>query len=510
MLALQKLKEYAATDRTAIIHRGLRLSYRELGECSDTFAAFLLRQFGDDRSPVVICGNKELDFLCCALGALKSGRAYVPIEHSMPAERAGGILQAVQPKVIVDLCGLCASLQTGEALVLDTGKTAEILSLMPQAAPGPQDWVKGQDAAYILFYTYIYWQPQGSSRRRRQPRQLLPRCPSLVPQRGGVILDQVSYSFDVSGCAVYAGLCRGMTLFSIDSRMVEEPTELFSYLKESALTFWVSTPSFAELCVQSRDFCMETLPQLKQFLFCGEVLTHTLCDALAERFPHTRVINTYGPTEATVLVTAVEVTAGIRADSRPIPIGRAIDGVTLRLQPVPEEEPGVGQLLILGDSVSLGYWKAPALTEGAFFTDPETGLRGYRTGDLCRCEDSMYYYCGRMDNQLKLNGFRVELEDIEHNLQKLPQILRAAVVPVWQGQKVEYLAAFVLLSDSGQQELSSLSPLRRSILFKKLAAQLLPGYMIPRKFFVVDSFPLNLNGKVDKKELLRRLQEGLA
>ncbi len=122
----------------------------------------------------------------------------------------------------------------------------------------------------------------------------------------------------------------------------------------------------------------------------------------------------------------------------------------------------------------------------------------------------MYYYCGRMDNQLKLNGFRVELEDIEHNLQKLSQILRAAVVPVWQGQKVEYLAAFVLLSDSGQQELSSLSPLRRSILFKKLAAQLLPGYMIPRKFFVVDSFPLNLNGKVDKKELLRRLQEGLA
>ena len=259
-----------------------------------------------------------------------------------------------------------------------------------------------------------------------------------------------------------------MTLFSIDSRMVEEPAELFSYLKESALTFWVSTPSFAELCVQSRDFCMETLPQLTQFLFCGEVLTHTLCDALAERFPHARVINTYGPTEATVLVTAVEVTDGMRTDSRPIPIGRAIDGVTLRLQPVPGEDPDVGQLLILGDSVSLGYWKAPALTEGAFFTDPETGLRGYRTGDLCRCEDGMYYYCGRMDNQLKLNGFRVELEDIEHN------------------------------------------PLRRSILFKKLAAQLLPGYMIPRKFFVVDSFPLNLNGKVDKKELLRRLQEGLA
>ena len=408
MLALQKLKEYAATDRTAIIHRGLRLSYRELDECSDTFAAFLVRQFGDDRSPVVICGNKELDFLCCALGALKSGRAYVPIEHSMPAERAGGILQAVQPKVIVDLCGLCASLQTGEALVLDTGKTAEILSLMPQAAPGPQDWVQGQDAAYILFTSGSTGSPKGVAVAAGNLDNFCRGVLPWYPKEGGVILDQVSYSFDVSGCAVYAGLCRGMTLFSIDSRMVEEPAELFSYLKESGLTFWVSTPSFAELCVQSRDFCMETLPQLTQFLFCGEVLTHTLCDALAERFPHARVINTYGPTEATVLVAAVEVTDGMHADSRSIPIGRAIDGVTLRLQPVPEEEPGVGQLLILGDSVSLGYWKAPALTEGAFFTDPETGLRGYRTGDLCRCEDSMYYYCGRMDNQLKLNGFRLE------------------------------------------------------------------------------------------------------
>lgn len=98
MLALQKLKEYAATDRTAIIHRGLRLSYRELDECSDTFAAFLVRQFGDDRSPVVICGNKELDFLCCALGALKSGRAYVPIEHSMPPNAPAASCRLSSPR----------------------------------------------------------------------------------------------------------------------------------------------------------------------------------------------------------------------------------------------------------------------------------------------------------------------------------------------------------------------------------------------------------------------------
>lgn len=199
---------------------------------------------------------------------------------------------------------------------------------------------------------------------------------------------------------------------------------------------------------------METLPQLTQFLFCGEVLTHTLCDALAERFPHTRVINTYGPTEATVLVTAVEVTAGIRADSRPIPIGRAIDGVTLRLQPVPEEEPGVGQLLILGDSVSLGYWKAPALTEGAFFTDPgdrparlphrrPVPLRGQHV--LLLRPDGQPAQAQRLPGGA--GGHRTQPA-------KAPPDSARRRGAGLAGQKVEYLAAFVLLSDSGQQELS--------------------------------------------------------
>ncbi len=235
------------------------------------------------------------------------------------------------------------------------------------------------------------------------------------------------------------------------------------------------------------------------------MLPHTLCDTLAERFPAARILNTYGPTEATVLVTADEITEEMRRDSRTIPIGRAIDGVTLQLERdgaevTGEEQPG--ELLILGPTVGPGYFGRPDLTEKAFFTDPTTGLRGYRTGDLCYQRNGLYYYCGRADNQLKLNGYRIELEDVEENLQKLPNIRRAAVVPVRDGDgKVQYLAAFLLL-----REEDGLTPLKRAIALKKQAAAYLPAYMIPRKMTAVESFPLNVNGKIDRKALAASLE----
>ena len=499
MLVLEKLKEYAETNRAALVSRGEPLTYRELDGRSDAFAAWLLQQFGSDRSPVVICGDKEPDFLCCLLGALKSGRAYVPIDSIMPNDRVAQIIADVQPRVVVDFTGRGLGMD-----VLDSRQTSEILGKRV-LAPSPSNWVSGEEKAYILFTSGSTGHPKGVP---ITGANLEAFCAGILPYypEGGVILHQVSYSFDVSGCAAYAGLSRGMTLFAIDHQMTADFGELFAALEGSNLTMWVSTPSFAELCIQSKRFHAALLPELRQFLFCGEVLTHTLCDELAQRFPTARVLNTYGPTEATVLVTVAEITEEMRRDNRPIPIGRPINGVTLRLADAAghdiTEEGLAGELQILGPSVGPGYFGRPDLTGKAFFTDKTTGLRGYRTGDLCYREKGVYYYCGRADNQLKLNGYRVELEDIERNLQKLPNIQRAAVIPVWKGEKVQYLAAFLLL-----KEPDGLTGLKRSVELKKQAAQVLPAYMIPRKMVVVDTFPLNVNGKVDRKALAVRLEE---
>ena len=165
--------------------------------------------------------------------------------------------------------------------------------------------------------------------------------------------------------------------------------------------------------------------------------------------------------------------------------------------PVPEGREG--ELLLIGEAVSIGYLNRPELNAKAFFTAPD-GRRGYHTGDLCRMRDGCIYYLGRLDGQVKLNGFRVELEDVENNLVKVPNIARAAVLPVMQDGKVTALTAFVLLEKPDGE--SSLARARR---IKAALGELLPAYMIPRKILAVDAFPLNTNGKIDKKQLSARL-----
>ena len=163
---------------------------------------------------------------------------------------------------------------------------------------------------------------------------------------------------------------------------------------------------------------------------------------------------------------------------------------------LPEGEEG--ELVLLGESVSPGYFQRPEQNARAFFV--EHGRRGYHTGDLCRMEGGMVYYFGRLDGQIKLNGFRVELEDVEQNLLKLSNIARAAVLPVTIDGTVQSLTAFVML-----EKPDGLSSLQRARQIKAALGNLLPAYMIPRKILVVDAFPLNTNGKIDKKALSAKL-----
>ena len=503
MFVLESINKYAKTGRIAWRGREGSLSFAELDARSEAFAAWLTQRFGSGLSPVMIYGQKEKDFLPCVFGALKSGRAYVPVDASMPPGRAMEIAAEVKPCVIADFSGIDNEPLTAanNEAVLDGKALESILQAPPKMQIPRERWVAGENTAYILFTSGSTGKPKGvpitAANLGSFYRGLLPYMPG---EEGGVILDQVSYSFDVSCCPIYAGLGRGMTLLAVDKEMTEDIGALFGLLRDSGLNMWVSTPSFAEVCVRSKAFSSELMPFLRDFLFCGEVLTHKLCDQLAERFPKTRLLNTYGPTEATVLVTAVCVTEEMRRAPEPIPIGRPLDGVELRLDA--ENGCGRGELLIIGGSVGPGYHMRPDLTAERFFQDKETGRRGYRTGDICTCCGGLYYYLGRADNQLKISGYRVEIEDIEKNLAKLDNILQAAVIPVWEDEKVQYLAAFILPErDDG------LTPLKRAITIKKQAAALLPAYMIPRKFIAMDAFPLNINGKIDKKELAKRLLE---
>jgi D-alanine--poly(phosphoribitol) ligase subunit 1 len=493
VFVLDAIKKYAKSDRVAWYghSRDAALGFAALEARSEAFAAWLLARLGSDRSPVVVYGSKHVDFLPCVFGALKSGRAYVPVDSALPPARAKEIAEDVQPKAVIDLTGL---LDIPGTETIGSSVLSEILRDKPEGEIPRGKWVSGNDTAYILFTSGSTGRPKGvpitAENIAAFDSGLAPYYNEITAGHGNekpfVVLDQVSYSFDVSCCSLYAGLSRGMTLFAIED--AQDMAGVYSRLGGSGLGLWVSTPSFAELCLHAKSFRKELLPELRAFLFCGEALTHKLCDELAGRFPNARILNTYGPTEATVLVSAVWVTDAMRQSGLPIPIGAPIAGTRL-------ERDDKGELLIIGESVGPGYLNRPDLTGERFFT-AEDGLRGYRTGDICEMAGGLWYYRGRADNQIKLNGYRVELEDIEKNLAKLPNVLQAAVVPVWEDGRVRELAAFVLLEAE-----DGLSPLKRGIALKKQAAELLPAYMLPRRIIALAAFPLNINGKRDRKAL---------
>ena len=421
MFILEALEHYAETDRIAIRYHDEKVSFSALNRMADAFAAYLRRTLPSDGRPVMIYGHKQSAIPACMFGALKAGRGYIPVDTTYPTDRAAQILHDAQPSVLVDLraSGLSAEHTLCEE------DLAQILA--QPALPAPHSgWIRPEQTAYLLFTSGSTGTPKGVqitagnlAAFHTGVKPWFARLPE-----GGAFLNEISYSFDVSVCALYEALSRGMTLWTADRQTLESPQALFQLLREARPDAWVSTPSLAEFCIHSEQFCAELLPQVRQFLFCGEVLTKKLAAELLRRFPGVPVVNAYGPTETTVLVTGTEITQAMLDADAPLPIGRPFENVQAIIadeqgRALPDGEPG--ELLVIGEAVSPGYLGRSELNKALFFRT-EGGLRGYRTGDLCRMEDGMLYYLGRLDGQIKLNGFRVELEDVENNLVKLPTL----------------------------------------------------------------------------------------
>lgn len=506
MFVLEKIREYAKDEgRKAVVYNDKVMTYAQLEKASNAFADYLLKN-SEDKSPVVIYGHKEMEFLPCMYGALKAGRAYVPVDITFPTDRLEMVLSDVAPKFFVTLRG--TDVAVGEGTVrLDISKIDEIFENYKGGEIDSENWVKPEDNCYILFTSGSTGRPKGVPINRANIENLakyLTRWCDIKAETE-VITNQISFSFDVSVVSVYVGVSLGKTLYTIDKAMMETPANLYEGLTNSNLSFWVSTPSFAELCAMSENFNEKMLPKLRRFLFCGETLTHKLVDLLKERFPKADIVNTYGPTEATVLVTASVITDEMAKDEKPIPIGAPLEEVEFRIvdkegKQLPDDQ--IGELQIISDNVGHGYYGRPDLTAKVFFETESRGekKRGYRTGDACYSHNGLYYFCGRMDFQIKLNGYRIELEDIENNMVKVENVSRAVVIPVMNEEKVDYLAAFVLLTHP-----IDTPKLREIARIKTELAKFIPAYMVPRKIVLCDSLPTNTNGKVDRKVLAAQL-----
>jgi D-alanine--poly(phosphoribitol) ligase subunit 1 len=473
----------AAPDRLAHVSAGRSLTYRELSRRSDALAAQLGRLLPRDRSPVVILGHKEPEMLIGFLGAIKSGHPYAPVDTVVPPQRVERIVKTA-----------------GAGLTLTPEKIAELA----QGAEAPAAHrMEAPDPYYIMFTSGSTGEPKGVVITLGCLTSFVDWMLGEQPfEEGEVFLNVVPYSFDVSLMDTALGLVTGGTVHSITKEEVANPKQLYKTLAASSVTTWVSTPSFAQMCLVERSFTSAMLPRVRRFLFCGETLAPEVAAQLVERFPTAEVWNTYGPTEATVATTSIRIDREVVARYSPLPIGYPMPGskmpvVDEALQPVPDGERG--QIIIAGPHVSPGYLGRPDLTAKAFFT--LDGLRAYRTGDWGRYRDGMLFFEGRMDNQIKLHGYRIELADVEANLRALPGVRDAVVLAVMKEGQAEALAAFVILNErpAGASDFKLSNSLRSQL------AERLPAYMLPRKFHFLDVFPMNANGKADRKKLAESL-----
>ena len=322
------------------------------------------------------------------------------------------------------------------------------------------------------------------------------------------MLAQPPYSFDLSVMYWAPTLALGGTLFALPSAVTQDFKQLFETILSLPIAIWTSTPSFADMALLSDDFNSQKLPQLTHFYFDGEELTVKTAQKLRDRFPQARIINAYGPTEATVALSAVAVTDEMLQNCKRLPIGYTkADSPTFVIDEEGQKVPNgqQGEIIVCGPAVSKGYLNNPEKTAEAFFKFE--GLPAYHTGDVgSMTDEGLLLYGGRMDFQIKFNGFRIELEDVSQNLNKSKYVESAVAVPRYnKDHKVQNLLAYVILKDGVAEQFEREIDITKAI--KEDLQDIMMSYMMPSKFLYRETLPLTPNGKIDIKGLISEVNK---
>ncbi|MBC2575804.1 D-alanine--poly(phosphoribitol) ligase subunit DltA [Peptostreptococcus canis] len=514
---VENIKKYAKDDnRLAIICEDRKLTYYEVDKFSDRFANYILENY-NSKTPILIFGNKNVDIIPTMIGSLKTGRAYVPVDISSSFQRLVDIVELINPEIIVDFSGknMFNNSEVKEYFrgieIIDSDKIRNIFKSKELILNKEikDIYVKNDENSYILFTSGTTGKPKGVQISAYNLDSFISWISPVlkIDGREKIVMDQPSYSFDLSVAGLYTSLAFGATLYSIPTDISYDFKRLFEKLKKSEMEVWISTPSYANMCLMDDSFNKEILPRLEVMLFIGEVLPIEVARKLKERFPDTRIINGYGPTEATVGISQIEIDDKLISKGKNFPVGIPMDNCRIEivdkdLKPLPKGQ--IGEILITGPSVSKGYYKNDEANKKSFFCEDNClENRTYRTGDLgLLSDDGNIYFFGRIDFQIKLNGYRIEIEDIENNLRKIEGVSSAAVIPVKKDGEVSYLRAVVSLKSK-----IDISKLKKTIELKKKLSDLVPKYMVPKYFDYIDEMPLNTNGKIDRKKLYSKFVE---
>jgi amino acid adenylation domain-containing protein len=486
-------------DAPAAIFESERLTYTQLNRAAHRISTELRKRGVSTESLVGIHMRPSLHRLAAILGVLKAGGAYLPLDPDYPAERLAFMLKDASAALVLADSPDEPTLTASDIEVMIPQHSLPLLATDPGADPEPAPQETRPDpagAAYVIYTSGSTGRPKGVVVEHRQVANFAQgMIDALGLDTGHRVLQFASLNFDVSVMDMFLALCSGAAAVFSDRETLLSPQWLVELLGQERVTYACLPPALLDLLDVLDLLGPESLPHQQIVISAGEALPPRV--ARAWHRPGLRIYNGYGLTETAVGGIMRELSAG---DLDQPPIGLPIPNYRAYVldpdqQPVP---PGVvGELYMGGTSIARGYLNRPQLTHQRFLPDPfspQPDARMYRTGDLVRRRnDGNLLYLGRIDDQVKLHGLRIELGEIETALTTHPAIAQAvaAIKPGPGG--LNQLIGYIRRDPQGPD--TSLADLQQHL------AQWLPGYLIPAQLMVMNTFPVNPSGKIDRSAL---------
>ncbi|MGC4746963.1 non-ribosomal peptide synthetase [Micromonospora sp. DT201] len=482
-------------DRVAARAAAGTLTYGELNRRANRLAGFLLAQGVEAEEPVAVVLERTLEWLVATLAVFKAGAVYLPVEPHFPAQRVGAMLERSGARTLIavrDTTACLPDLPDRRVVLLDGVDLDAYPDTDPQVVVGPER------LAYIYFTSGSTGEPKGAMLEHGgMVNHLLAKIEDLGVESGTVVAQTAPQCFDISLWQLIAPLLVGGETLIVGQDAVVDVDLYLDTLVEGGVEVVQMVPSYLDVILGQLQERPRSLGKLRCVSVTGEAVSKDLVERWFTAFPGMALVNAYGLTE-TSDDTNHEVLREPPAGPR-VPLGRAVRNVVVsvvdeQLRPVPFGAPG--EIVFSGVCVGRGYINDPERTAAAFLDDPaRPGSRLYRSGDFGRwLDDGRLEFLGRRDAQIKIRGFRVEIDEIEHRLLEAPDVRQAAVVAVDGGDGAR-LVAFYTTDVSTAVSAEGLA---------ELLGASLPAYMVPGEFRRVDALPLTGNGKVDRKDLRAR------
>jgi tyrocidine synthetase-3 len=482
-------------DRIAVSFGEEKLTYAELNQRANQLARLLIEKGVGRDDRVAIFMNRKPRMVECILAIWKAGGAYVPVDPAYPQQRIMDMILDSQANIVLSESVFCSdeltSVLPGSAFISLDAITD---SLVSYERSNVEREVKAEQLAYVLYTSGSTGKPKGAMLEHAgMLNHIEAMIEELNMKESCVMAQNAPHCFDISVWQFVTALTIGGTTVIYPDELISTPKSFIEAVAQDGVTVLEVVVSFMSALLEME--IDEKLPALKHLIITGEAAKAQTARQWFERYPHIKLVNAYGPTEAADDVTLHIL--GKAPESDIMPIGKPVRNMRvyitdsdMNLLPIGV----VGELCVSGIGVGRGYLNDPVRTERAFMKDPfyaEKTERLYRTGDLARwLPDGSLEYKGRIDHQVKIRGHRIECGEIEVQLLEHEAIKQVLVMDRSDNRNQKYLCAYYTAD-------RMLEPAE----LKELVASALPSYMVPSYFVQMDLFPLTPNGKIDRKAL---------